>query len=100
MCILVALHTLLPVRSNLYDPGTRVPGGGRGDRSVPRHRERRRAPTLNSITYPTPTLFVSTRDTMGHKQASTRTRDGLRCMWGGQDSNLRPEDYESPALTD
>jgi hypothetical protein len=28
------------------------------------------------------------------------TSDLREHWWGGQDSNLRPEDYESPALTD
>ena len=29
-----------------------------------------------------------------------RARRAFRSRWGGQDLNLRPEDYESPALTD
>jgi hypothetical protein len=28
------------------------------------------------------------------------TSDLRKHLWGGQGSNLRPEDYESPALTD
>ena len=30
----------------------------------------------------------------------TSRRSPARSRWGGQDLNLRPEDYESPALTD